>query len=237
MKLKGLFALTAVIALLVSSCGMNSGKSAKLKTENDTLSYAIASNIYNQLAADSISLNPAIVAKAFIDLKNGKALMTEEEMNAFMQVYVAKRQQVEAAKQEEANKTLYKDYIAENEKYLADNKLRAGVNVTPSGIQYEVITMGTGEKPTAESTVKVLYTGTTIDGKVFDSSVDKNVPAEFPLSSVIPGWTEAVQLMPVGSKFRIWLPSELAYGANGAGETIKPFSTLIFDVELIDIVK
>ena len=236
MKLKGLFALTAVIALLVSSCGMNSGKSAKLKTENDTLSYAIASNIYNQLAADSISLNPAIVAKAFIDLKNGKALMTEEEMNAFMQVYVAKRQQVEAAKQEEANKTLYKDYIAENEKYLADNKLRAGVNVTPSGIQYEVITMGTGEKPTAESTVKVHYSGTLIDGTVFDSSVGKE-PAEFPLSSVIPGWTEAVQLMPVGSKFRIWLPSELAYGSNGAGEAIKPFSTLIFEVELLEIVK
>ena len=236
MKIKGLFALTAVIALLVSSCGMNSVKSAKLKTENDTLSYAIALNIYNQLAVDSISLNPAIVAKAFIDSENGKALMTEEDINAFMQAYVAKRQQVEAAKQEEANKTLFKDYIAENEKFLADNKLKAGVNVTPSGIQYEVIKMGTGEKPTAESTVKVHYSGTLIDGTVFDSSVGKE-PAEFPLSSVIPGWTEAVQLMPVGSKFRIWLPSELAYGANGAGEAIKPFSTLIFEVELIDIVK
>jgi FKBP-type peptidyl-prolyl cis-trans isomerase len=236
MKLKGLFALTAVIALLVSSCGMNSVKSAKLKTENDTLSYAIALNIYNQLAADSISLNPAIVAKAFIDSENGKALMTEEEINAFMQAYVAKRQLVEAAKQEEANRTLFKDYIAENEKFLADNKLKAGVNVTPSGIQYEVIKMGTGEKPTAESTVKVHYSGTLIDGTVFDSSVGKE-PAEFPLSSVIPGWTEAVQLMPVGSKFRIWLPSELAYGSNGAGEAIKPFSTLIFEVELLEIVK
>jgi len=237
MKLKGLFALTAVIALLVSSCGMNSVKSAKLKTENDTLSYAIALNIYNQLAVDSISLNPAIVAKAFIDSKNGKALMTEEEINAFMQTYVAKRQQVEAAKQEEANRTLYKDYIAENEKFLADNKLRAGVNTTPTGIQYEVIKMGTGEKPTAESTVKVHYTGTLIDGTEFDSSVENDVPAEFPLSSVIPGWTEAVQLMPVGSKFKIWLPAEMAYGANGAGESIKPFSTLIFEVELLEIVK
>jgi FKBP-type peptidyl-prolyl cis-trans isomerase len=237
MKIKGLFALTAIIALLVSSCGMNSGKSAKLKTENDTLSYAIALNIYNQLAADSISLNPAIVAKAFIDSKNGKALMTEEEINAFMQTYVAKRQEEQAAKEAEANKTLYKDYIAENEKFLADNKLKAGVNVTPSGIQYEVIKMGTGEKPTAENTVKVHYTGTLIDGKVFDSSVERNEPAEFPLSTVIPGWTEAVQLMPVGSKFKIWLPSELAYGANGAGESIKPFSTLIFEVELLEIVK
>ncbi len=216
MKIKGLFALTAVIALLVSSCGMSSVKSAKLKTVNDTLSYAIALNIYNQLAVDSISLNPAIVAKAFIDSKNGEALMTEEEINAFMQAYVAKRQQVETAKQAEANKSLYKDYIEENEKFLADNKQKAGVNVTSSGLQYEVIKMGTGEKPTAENTVKVHYTGSLIDGKEFDSSVGKD-PVEFPLSSVIPGWTEAVQLMPVGSKFKFWLPSELAYGANGAG--------------------
>ena len=106
MKIKGLFALTAVIALLFSYCGMNSGKSAKLKTENDTLSYAIASNIYNNLAVDSISLNPAIVAKALIDSKNGKALMTEEEINAFIQTYITKRQQAQEAKQAEANKSL-----------------------------------------------------------------------------------------------------------------------------------
>jgi FKBP-type peptidyl-prolyl cis-trans isomerase len=236
MKIKGLFALTAVIALLVSSCGMNSVKSAKLKTVNDTLSYAIALNISNQLAVDSISLNPAIVAKALIDSKNGEALMTEAEINAFMQTYVAKKQQEQEAKQAEANKSLYKDYITENEKFLADNKQRAGVNVTSSGLQYEVVKMGTGEKPTAENTVKVHYTGSLIDGTVFDSSVGKD-PVEFPLSSVIPGWTEAVQLMPVGSKFKFWLPSELAYGANGAGEAIKPFSTLLFDVELLEIVK
>jgi len=236
MKLKGLFALTAVIAILVSSCGMNSLKSAKLKTENDTLSYAIALNIYNNLAGDSISLNPAIVAKAFIDSKNGEPLMNEEEINAFMQVYVTKRQQAQEAKEAEANKTLYKDYIAENEKFLADNKLRSGVNATASGLQYEVIKMGEGAKPTAENTVKVHYTGSLIDGTVFDSSAGKE-PVQFPLASVIPGWTEAVQLMPVGSKFKVWLPSELAYGANGYGEAIKPFSTLIFEIELLDIVE
>ncbi len=236
MKIKGFIALTAVIALLVSSCSMNSLKSAKLKTENDTLSYAIASNIYSQLAADSISLNPAIVAKAFIDSKNGKVLMTEEEVNAFMQAYVAKRQQAQAEQEAEINRAMFKDYIAENEKFLADNKVKPGINTTPSGIQYEVIKMGTGEKPTAESTVKVHYTGSLIDGTVFDTSVGKD-PLEFPLAGVIPGWTEAVQLMPVGSKFRIWLPAEMAYGSSGAGETIKPFSTLIFEVELLDIVK
>lgn len=236
MKIKGFIVLTAVIAFMVSSCSMNSLKSAKLKTENDTLSYAIALNIYNQLAVDSISLNPAIVAKAFIDSKNGKALLTEEEMNAFMEAYVGKRQQAQAEKEAELNKALFKDYIAENEKFLADNKQKPGINTTASGIQYEVIKMGTGEKPTAESTVKVHYTGSLIDGTVFDTSTGKD-PLEFPLSGVIPGWTEAVQLMPVGSKFKVWLPAELAYGANGAGETIKPFSTLVFEIELLDIVK
>ncbi len=236
MKIKGFIALTAVIAFMVSSCSMNSLKSAKLKTENDTLSYAIASNIYNQLAVDSISLNPAVVAKAFIDSKNGKVLMTEEEINAFMQAYVAKRQQAQAEQEAEINRAMFKDYIAENEKFLAENKLKPGINTTASGIQYEVIKMGTGEKPTAESTVKVHYTGSLIDGTVFDTSIGKD-PLEFPLSGVIPGWTEAVQLMPVGSKFRIWLPAELAYGSSAMGETIKPFSTLIFEVELLDIVK
>jgi FKBP-type peptidyl-prolyl cis-trans isomerase FklB len=237
MKIKGLFALTAVIALLVSSCGTNSLKSAKLKTVNDTLSYAIASNIYNQLAVDSISLNPAIVAKAFIDSKNGKALMTEEEINAFMQAYVAKRQQVQTAKQAETNKVTYKEWIDKNTEYLAKNKDRAGVTVTPSGLQYEVIKMGTGAKPTAENTVKVHYVGTLIDSTEFDSSIKRNAPAEFPVSGIIPGWTEALQLMPVGSKFKLYLPESLAYGANGAGELIKPYSTLIFEVELLEIVK
>ena len=95
--------------------------------------------------------------------------------------------------------------------------------------------MGTGEKPTLQNTVKVHYTGTLIDGTKFDSSVDRGEPAEFPVSAVIAGWTEALQLMPVGSKFRIWLPENIAYGANGAGDVIKPFSTLIFEVELLEI--
>jgi FKBP-type peptidyl-prolyl cis-trans isomerase len=237
MKIKGLIALTAVIALLVGSCGLNSVKSAKLKTENDTLSYAIASNIYNQLAVDSITLNPVIVAKAFVDSKNGKALMTEEDINAFMQAYVAKRQKVQTEKQAELNKVTYKEWIGKNTDFLAKNKERAGVNVTESGLQYEVIRMGTGPKPTTENTVKVHYVGTLIDSTEFDSSFKRNEPAEFPVSGIIPGWTEALQLMPVGSKFKLYLPEALAYGANGAGELIKPFSTLIFEVELLEIVK
>ena len=134
-------------------------------------------------------------------------------------------------------KDLYKDYIAQNEAFLAKNKEKEGVQTTPSGLQYEVIKMGTGPKPTAESTVKVHYVGTLIDGTEFDSSVKRNEPATFPVVGVIPGWTEALQLMPVGSKFKLCIPQNLAYGATGAGEVIKPYSTLIFEVELLEIVK
>jgi FKBP-type peptidyl-prolyl cis-trans isomerase FklB len=117
------------------------------------------------------------------------------------------------------------------------NKDKAGVIVTESGLQYEVIKMGTGPKPTTENTVKVHYVGTLIDSTEFDSSFKRNQPAEFPVSGIIPGWTEALKLMPVGSKFKLYVPESLAYGANGAGELIKPFSTLVFEVELLEIVK
>jgi len=237
MKIKGIIVLIAVIALLISSCGDGSIKSAKIVTENDSLSYAIAANIYNQLARDSISLNAKLVAKAFMYSKEGKTLMTEEVINSFMSRFMAKMQQAQMEKQAETNAVTYKDYIATNEAFLAKNKEKAGVTVTPSGLQYEVIKMGTGPKPTAESTVKVHYVGTLIDGTEFDSSVKRNEPAQFPVSGVIPGWTEALQLMPVGSKFKLAIPQSIAYGANGAGEVIKPYSTLIFEVELLEIIK
>ena len=121
--------------------------------------------------------------------------------------------------------------------FLLKTRKKQVLQLLPSGLQYEVVKMGTGPKPTAESTVKVHYVGTLIDGTEFDSSVKRNEPAQFPVSGVIPGWTEALQLMPVGSKFNLYIPQSLAYGANGAGEVIKPYSTLIFEVELLEIVK
>src|ERR1035437_6109578 len=142
-----------------------------------------------------------------------------------------------ATKKAEVDKIKYKDYIDQNEAFLVKNKGKAGVTTTASGLQYEVIKMGTGPKPTAQNTVKVNYVGTLIDGTEFDSSVKRNEPATFPVSGVIPGWTEALQLMPVGSKFKLCLPASIAYGAAGAGEVIKPYSTLIFEVELLEIVK
>jgi FKBP-type peptidyl-prolyl cis-trans isomerase FklB len=172
-----------------------------------------------------------------MDGKEGKAEMTEEAARSIIMKFVNNREAQKSKKQEEMNKVTYKDYIEKNEAFLAKNKEKAGVTVTPSGLQYEVIKMGTGPKPTAQNTVKVHYVGTLIDGKEFDSSVKRKEPATFPVSGVIPGWSEALQLMPVGSKFKICLPQSIAYGANGAGEAIKPYSTLIFEVELLEIVK
>lgn len=128
------------------------------------------------------------------------------------------------------------ELAAEGEAFLAANAGKAGITVTDSGLQYEIINAGSGDKPTASSTVKTHYHGTLIDGSVFDSSYDRGQPAEFPVNGVIAGWTEALQMMPVGAKWRLYVPYNLAYGERGAGGKIGPYSALIFDVELLDIV-
>jgi FKBP-type peptidyl-prolyl cis-trans isomerase FklB len=237
MKIKGLIVLTSVIAFTLGSCGQNSIKNAKLQTKEDSLSYAFGIVNYNALMTDSLILDPMIVAKAMLDGKEGKPLMADDIARSFIMVFINSREAEKTKNHAEVNKVTFKDYIDQNEAFLAKNKEKAGVTVTPSGLQYEVIKMGTGPKPTAENTVKVHYVGTLIDGTEFDSSVKRNEPAQFPVSGVIPGWTEALQLMPVGSKFKLCLPQSIAYGATGAGETIKPYSTLIFEVELLEIVK
>lgn len=237
MKIKGLIVMTVVIALMFGSCGKGSMKSSKLKTQEDSLSYAFGIVNYNALKTDSLMLDPATVAKAMMDGKDGKPLMEDDAARSYIMGFINKRETAKAAKKAELDKTKYKEYIEQNEAFLAQNKAKAGVTTTPSGLQYEVIKMGTGPKPTVQNTVKVHYVGTLIDGTEFDSSVKRNEPATFPIAGVIPGWTEALQLMPVGSKFKIVLPAAIAYGANGMGDVIKPFSTLIFEVELLEIVK
>ncbi len=237
MKIKGLVVFTIAMAMILGSCAKTGVNSAKMKTRSDSLAYALGTIYYNGLISDSLDLNPLLVAKAMFDVKNGKAVMTDEEARTFVMLFINDREADKIAKQNEANKALFKDYITENEEFLAKNKERAEVKVTESGLQYEVIKMGTGPKPTLENIVKVHYVGTLIDGTEFDSSIKKGEPAQFPLSGVIPGWIEALQLMPEGSKFKIYLPENLAYGASGAGAQIKPFSTLIFDVELLEIVE
>jgi FKBP-type peptidyl-prolyl cis-trans isomerase FklB len=237
MKIKLFVVVTVVATLLFGSCGTGSVKGQKLKNRVDSLSYAFGIVNYNALAADSLNLEPMLVAKAMLDGKDGKAAMSDEEARTFIMAFINEREKAKSAKKAEENKVNFKEYIDQNEKFLADNKGKSGVTTTASGLQYEVVKMGTGAKPTTESMVRVHYTGTLIDGTEFDSSVKRNQPAEFPVSGVIAGWTEALQLMPVGSKFKLYIPQDLAYGENGAGEVIKPYSTLIFDVELLDIIK
>lgn len=192
-------------------------------------SYGIGRQMGDQLAAnpfDGVSVEA--VAAGVADALNGVACpVSDADMNA---AFAAISEQMKA-KQAEKAQTM----SAEGDKFLAENAKSDGITVTESGLQYEVIKEGEGAKPTADSTVRTHYHGTLIDGTVFDSSYERGQPAEFPVGGVIKGWTEALQLMTTGSKWRLYVPYDLAYGEQGAGGVIGPFTTLIFDVELLDI--
>lgn len=190
--------------------------------------YGIGLQIGQQLLGSGMDVNAEAVARGIYDVLNqNEPAIDLNEVTAALQEL---GQRAEAAQAE-----AFKAIDAENKAFLEENKKAKGVVVTESGLQYEILTEGTGEKPTATSTVRVHYTGSLIDGTVFDSSVKRGQPAEFPVNGVIRGWTEALQLMPVGSKWRLTIPQELAYGERGAGASIPPFATLIFEVELLDI--
>jgi len=164
-----------------------------------------------------------------LDAKKGKNTLDEQMAQGYVMMYMQNRQR-------EKIKAMYSKNIDEGEKFLAENKKREGVQETTSGLQYEVVTMGTGEKPGPSDVVKVHYTGKLLDDTTFDSSIDRGEPVTFGVNQVIMGWQEGLQLMPAGSKFKLYIPYELAYGDQGQGP-IPPFSTLIFDVELIEIVE
>ncbi len=206
---------------------------SKTMTKQDSNMYALGMQIGRSLQSQGLNLNVDMIADGMRGFLSGNAKLTDQQFQACMenlqQEAMAKMQAEQSAKGS-ANKE-------RGEKFLAENKSKDGVKTTASGLQYKVVKEGTGRKPAKENTVKVHYTGTTIDGKVFDSSVERGEPIEFPLSGVIAGWTEGVQLMPIGSKFTFYIPSNLAYGEQGAGQTIGPNETLIFDVELLDITK
>lgn len=174
---------------------------------------------------ETLPLNRMAIGRGVLEgvTKSDKALMTIDEAKDFIDACV-----------KEAQEKKFGPVKAEGEKFLSDNAEREGVTVTESGLQYEIITAAEGPKPTAESTVKVHYTGTLIDGTVFDSSVERGEPVEFILNRVIPGWTEGVQLMSKGAKYKFYIPYNLGYGERGTGEDIPPYSTLIFEVELLD---
>ncbi len=229
MKIRSLVILAVATAFIATSCTQSGITGTKVKSDEDSLAYALGIASYFYYQGDSIDINPVLFAKGMIDSKNAKNTLDETTAQGFIMSYMQKRQA-------EQMKAMYGKNIDEGEKFLAENKAREGVTETASGLQYEVITMGTGERPAAEQTVKVHYTGTLLDGTKFDSSVDRGEPAEFGVNQVIPGWQEAIQLMPVGSKYKFYIPFELAYGEAGTGP-IPPYSTLIFEVELIEIVK
>ena len=194
----------------------------------DKISYALGLSIGNNFQSSGIKdLQVEDFTRGLMDvLTDAKPAISYDEAKSVINAYFVKLRQEKMALNKEAGEEL-----------LRINKHKAGVVELPSGLQYEVLKMGTGAKPTAKDKVKCHYHGTLINGTVFDSSVQRGTPAVFGVSQVIPGWVEALQLMPVGSKWRLFVPSNLAYGEHGAGEIIEPNSTLIFDVELLDIVK
>lgn len=203
--------------------------SEKYTTAAQHASYGVGRQMGDQLAGNPFDgVDADAVAAGLMDALNGKesAVAAADIDAAFADI-----SKVMQERQQEQSKEL----AGEGEAFLSANAKKDGISTTESGLQYEVLVEGKGEKPTTSSTVKTHYHGTLIDGTVFDSSVDRGTPAEFPVSGVIAGWTEALQLMPVGSKWRLFVPYNLAYGEQGAGGSIKPYSALIFEVELIEI--
>lgn len=199
----------------------------------DTIEQRVSYGVGRQLG-DQLRNNPfkefditAVQAGIADALAEASSQVSEEDLNEAFSVVSKKLQELEQAAAKEAS--------AEGEKFLAENAKRDEVTVTESGLQYEVITSGEGEKPSAESTVSVHYHGTFANGDVFDSSVERGQPAEFPVNGVIPGWTEALQLMTEGSKWKLTIPYNLAYGERGSQGAIPPYATLVFDVELLSI--
>jgi len=203
-----------------------------LKTQKDKLSYALGMNLGSNLHKEKVEVDPAIVLRGLKDaLAAGKMLLTEDEARATLtqlQTEVRSKQQEKMKVAGELNKK-------EGVEFLAANKSKEGVVILPSGLQYKILTEGTGPKPTASDTVVCNYRGTLISGAEFDSSYKRGQPASFPVNGVIKGWTEALQRMPVGSKWQLFVPAELGYGDRGAGADIGPGATLIFEVELLSI--
>ena len=204
--------------------------SEKYTTSAQITSYGIGRQMGDQLASNPFEgVDSAAVAAGLIDSLEGNdtAITDEQFAKAFEEIQKGMEEQAQAQA---------KIASAVGEAFLIENAKKDGVVVTESGLQYEIITEGTGDKPSEEATVSTHYHGTLIDGTIFDSSVDRGQPAEFPVNRVIAGWTEALQMMPVGSKWRLYVPQDLAYGERGSGAVIAPYSTLIFDVELLAIV-
>ncbi|MDO6744781.1 FKBP-type peptidyl-prolyl cis-trans isomerase [Tenacibaculum soleae] len=235
------FLAVAVVTLSIVSCGNSQFKTkSSLATEVDSVSYSLGLDMANKIKMNFEDLDQDLFVQGF---KNGmdstNLLVDSKDINNILRTFFQKQQQEKMKEQQAAQakkaEAEFGDYKKEGEKFLADNKTKDGVKTTASGLQYVVLKEGNGDAPTATSRVKVHYHGTLIDGTVFDSSVDRGEPTEFGVNQVIKGWTEGLQLMKPGAKFKFFIPQDLAYGAQQRGAKIKPFSALVFEVELLEV--
>ena len=224
--------LIAALGILFLASQVTAEENLVLKNQKDKVSYIIGMEIGKNFKKQSIDIDPDILTKGIKDaISGGKPLLTEQEIQENMVTF----QKEMMAKQEELAKKLGENNKKEGEAFLAENKKKDGVKTLPSGLQYKVTKAGTGKKPKLTDTVTTQYRGTLIDGTEFDSSYRRGQPVSFPVTGVIPGWTEALQLMEEGAKWQLFIPPNLAYGERGAGRDIGPNATLIFDIELVSI--
>jgi len=232
MKRYAFYAVAASMLIFTACKKEDVASKSELATERDKFSYAIGTDIGMSLKDFQGEVDLAVMFQGIKDHLEGKPALLNDADNRAIKETVFKR--IAEVKQQDEVKKAETNKVA-GDKFLADNGKKKGVVTTTSGLQYEVVKQGSGEKPKATDMVKVHYVGTTIAGKEFDSSIKRGEPVTFPVDRVIPGWTEALQLMPVGSKYKLYIPSTLAYGERSAGPDIGPNETLIFEVELLSI--
>jgi FKBP-type peptidyl-prolyl cis-trans isomerase FklB len=224
--------LVVFLGVMLLASQVNAGEITELKTQKDKVSYGIGVGVAKNLKRQGVEVDADVVLKGMRDeLGGGKLLIPEAELQATMGQFQNELRQ----KLMEARKKAAVDNEKEGAAFLAENKKKKGVVTLPSGLQYQILTAGKGKKPKETDSVEVNYRGTLINGTEFDSSYKRNQPATLNVEKIIPGWREALKLMPVGSKWRLFIPSQLAYGEQGAGGDIGPNATLIFEVELLAV--
>lgn len=232
MKLSPRYTATALAVSATLLAGAAFGQ--QLTTEKDRVSYTVGMDVAQMLEPIKDELDVDVVMRAIRDsLGQGNTALTAEQADEVRQAFAQRMQ----AQQQQRNQRLATENKAAGDAFLAQNRAKSGVQVTESGLQYQVVRQGSGTRPTAESTVRVNYEGKLLDGTVFDSSYERGEPAQFPLRNVIPGWTEGLQLMQPGAEYTFWIPAELAYGERPNPGPIPPNATLVFKVELLEVVE